>query len=407
MKKRIVIKGNNIIDGKNTDAIVKGCVVTEENKIIYVGKQENYQILPDDEIIEGEAIIPGLIDCHVHFCLNGEANYFQSFINSTLSTFAIQASVYAKRLLEGGFTTVRSVGEPGYMGISLRDCINHGIIPGPRIYTSGQILSITGGNADWLPQWIHSDIDLAMFSDGVEEIRKSVRKLVGSGVDFIKMLATAGVMGKGMEPGAQNYNYDEIETAVYEAHKLRKRIATHAEGLLGTKDCIKAGVDTIEHGIELDEEAIEMMKDKGTFLVPTLTAPHNINLHGVKAGIPELAVKKSMDAEKRHIKSFKKAYQAGVKIAMGTDTGTPFSRHGEGAKELELMVKQGVSPMEAIIFSTKGGSEAIGIEDKVGTIEVGKFADIVVLNDNPLDDITVLQNKKTIKAVIKNGIKEV
>ena len=407
MSSRIVIKGNNIIDGKHKDAINKGCVVIVENKILYVGKQEDCQILPEDEIIDGEAVIPGLIDCHVHFCLNGEANYFQSFLNSTLSTFAIQASVYAKRLLEAGFTTVRSVGEPGYMGISLRDCINQGSIPGPRIYTSGQLLSITGGNADWLPQWQHSDIALAMFSDGVEEVRKSVRKLVGSGVDFIKMLATAGVMGKGTEPGAQNYNYDEIKTAVYEAHKLRKKIATHAEGLLGTKNCIKAGVDTIEHGIELDDEAIEMMKDKGTYLVPTLVAPHNINIHGVKAGIPELAVKKSMEAEKRHIESFKKAYRAGVNIAMGTDTGTPFSRHGEGAKELELMVEQGASPMEAIIFSTKGGSEAIGIADKIGTIEVGKLADLVILNDNPLNDITILQNKKMIKTVIKNGIREV
>jgi len=247
-----------------------------------------------------------------------------------------------------------------------------------------------------------------MFSDGVEEVRKSVRKLIGSGVDFIKMLATAGVMGKGSEPGARNYNYEEIKTAADEAHKLGRKIATHAEGLSGTKDCIKAGVDTIEHGIELDDEAIQMMKDRGTILIPTLIAPHNINIHGVAAGIPELAVRrKSTLAEKKHINSFKKAYQACVKIAMGTDTGTPFSRHGEGAKELELMVRQGASPMDAIIFSTKGGSEAIGISDKVGTIEVGKLADILILKANPLEDIKILQNKEIIKKVIKNGIKEV
>jgi len=405
-KKRMILKGN-LINGIEKQAISNSCVVVEDNKIVWVGEEKDCLVSSQDEVIQGHTIMPGLIDCHIHFCLNGEADYFQSFLNSTLSTFALHATVYAKKLLEAGFTTVRSVGEPGHLGISLRDCINQGIILGPRIYTSGQILSITGGNADWLPQWIHSDISLAMFSDGVEEVRKSVRKLIGSGVDFIKMLATAGVMGKGSEPGARNYNYEEIKTAVDEAHKLGKKIATHAEGLSGTKDCIKAGVDTIEHGIELDDEAIQMMKDRGTFLIPTLVAPHNINIHGVAAGIPELAVKKSMIAEKKHINSFKKAYQSGTKIAMGTDTGTPFSRHGEGAKELELMVRQGASPMDAIIFSTKGGSEAIGISDKVGTIEAGKLADILILKANPLEDIKILQNKKIIIAIFKNGIREV
>lgn len=400
--KKLVIKGT-VIDGLNKEPLKQGVVVIEEKTITAIGKEGEVKIPEGAEVFQGKTIMPGMIDCHIHFCLNGEPGYSQLVLESTLSTYAIKAVVYAKRTIEAGFTTVRELGSPVYLGISLRDAIRKGVIPGPRVLTSGQPLSITGGHGTFLPPWLHSDCDLGLFADGTEEVRKAVRTLIGSGVDLIKLLATGGVMDIITSPGAQNYNLDELKVAAEEAHKLGKKVAAHVEGLSGAKDCIRAGIDTLDHGIELDDEAIQMMIDKGTFLVPTLLAPYNIAKHGVKGGIPEFAVKKSLEVIKEHTKSFKRAYHAGVKIAMGTDMGTPFSRHGENVKELELMVNNDMSPMEAIMATTRVASEALGLEKSIGTLEKGKLADLIILDGDPLTDITLLQKKELINLVMKEG----
>ena len=400
--KKIVIKGT-IIDGLNKEPLKQGIIVIEGKTITAIGKEGEVKIPEGAEVFQGKTIMPGMIDCHIHFCLNGEADFNQLIVQSSLSTYAIKAVNYAKKTIESGFTTVRELGSPAHIGISLRDAVKKGIIPGPRILTSGQPLSITGGHGTFLPPWIHSDFNLGLFADGVEEVRKAVRSLIGSGVDLIKLLATGGVMDIATSPGAQNYNLDELKVAAEEAHKLGRKVAAHVEGLSGTKDCIRAGIDTLEHGIELDDEAIQMMIDKGTFLVPTLLAPYNIAEHGVKGGIPEFAVKKDLEVIKVHTKNFTKAYQAGVKIAMGTDMGTPFSKHGENAKELELMVNNGMSLIDAIISTTRVASEAIGLEKSIGTLEKGKLADLIILEGDPLTDINLLQKKELIKLVMKEG----
>jgi len=400
--KKIVVKGT-LIDGLNKGPIKQGVIVIEGETITAIGKEGEVKIPEGAEVFQGKTIMPGMIDCHIHFCLNGEADFNQLIIQSSLSTYAIKAVNYAKRTIESGFTTVRELGSPAHIGVSLRDAVKKGIVPGPRILTSGQPLSITGGHGTFLPPWIHPDFNLGLFADGIEEVRKAVRALMGSGVDLIKLLATGGVMDIATSPGAQNYNLDELKVAAEEAHKLGKKVAAHVEGLNGAKDCIRAGIDTLEHGIELDDEAIQMMIDNGTFLVPTLLAPYNIAKYGVKGGIPEFAVKKDLEVIKVHTKNFTKAYQAGVKIAMGTDMGTPFSKHGENAKELELMVNNGMSPMDAIMSTTRVASEAIGLEKSIGTLEKGKLADLIILDGDPLTDITLLQKKELIKLVMKEG----
>ncbi len=405
---KIVVKGT-VIDGIHEEPIKKGVVIIEGNKITDVGEESSINIPKGAELIEGKTIMPGMIDCHLHFCLNGEADFGKLILETTMPMYGIRATVYAKRDIEAGFTTVREVGSPGYLGISLRDAVNKKIIPGPRILTAGRALSITGGHGTFLPPWIHMDdnLNLGIFADGSEEVRKAVRSLIGSGVDVIKLLATGGVMDVVTTPGAQNYNFEEIKVAVEEAHKLGKKITAHVEGLSGAKDCIKAGIDSIDHGIELDDEAVQMMKEKGTFLIPTLLAPYNIAEHGTKGGIAEYAVKKDLEVIERHKESFKRAYRTGVKIAMGTDTGTPFSKHGGNAKELELMVENGMTPMEAIMSTTRVASEAIGLEKSIGTLEKGKLADLIILDGDPLTDITLLQKKELIKLVMKEGEKVV
>jgi imidazolonepropionase-like amidohydrolase len=404
----LVVKGT-IIDGISAVPIKRGVVVIKEGNIIAIGKEAEVKIPEGAEVIEGKTIMPGMIDCHLHFCVNGEANFRDMLLETTMAMYAIKAAVYAKRDLEAGFTTVRAVGDPGYLGISLRDAVKKGIVQGPRILTAGRALSITGGHGTFFPPWIHPDDDLSfgLFADGVEEVRKAVRSLIGSGVDVIKLLATGGVMDVITKPGAQNFNFEEISAAVEEAHKLGKKITAHVEGLSGAKDCIRAGVDSLDHGIELDEEAVAMMREKGIFLIPTLLAPYNIAENGIKGGIPEYVVKKDLGVVGVHMNSFKKAYAAGVKIAMGTDTGTPFSRHGGNAKELELMVNNGMSPMEAIIATTRTASEAIGLSDQIGTLEKGKLADVLVIDGDPLKDITILQHGNLLKYVLKEGVKVV
>lgn len=404
--KKLVIKGT-IIDGIYKEPLKQGVIIVEGNTITDVGKEGEIKIPEDAEVIQEKTVMPGMIDCHVHLYVDGGADAFKTAAESTMSTLAIKATIHLKRSIEAGFTTLRSVGEPEYLGISLRDAVSKGLVLGPRILTSGQSLSITGGHGTKLLPWLHSDTIHGNFVDGVEEVRKSVRTLIGSGVDLIKILATGGVMDISTGPGAQNYNLDEIKVAVEEAHKFGKKVAAHVEGLNGAKDCIRAGVDTLEHGSELDDEAIQMMKDKGIFLVPTLIVGYNIQKYGIAGGMPEYAIEKEAQINEKSFKSFKRAYKAGVKIVMGTDAGAPFTYHGDNAKELEIMVNNGMKPIDAIMSVTRIASEAIGLSDKIGTLEKNKLADLLLVDGDPLKDITILQNKNLIRMVMKDGEKVV
>ena len=402
--RKLILKGK-FLDGISNKPTENGMIEIMNKTISYVGKERKIDKLSGDiNIIEGETIMPGMIDCHQHFHQNGEPDQQKIWIWTNMASLAIKATIYAKIELESGFTTVRAMGDPGDLGVSLRNAINEGIFKGPRILTCGQPLSITGGHGTHLPTWIqNSDFISTIFADGVEEVRKAVRYLIGTRVDLIKLLVTGGCMDISSEPGVQNYNYEEIDVAVREAHKFGRKVGVHVEGLSGLKDAIKAGVDTIEHGFDLNEEAIQIMKEKNIYLIPTLFAGHNIVKHGTESGIPEYAIIKAKKTLEKGVRSFINAYKNGVKIAMGSDIGTPFFPHGEAAKELESMVNCGMSNFDAILAVTKNASEVLGINDKVGTIEKGKMADLLVLNEDPLKDITILQKKDCIKAVIKEG----
>jgi len=280
--KKIILKGK-IFDGISDKLIEDGMVEIVDKKIAYVGQErKTNKSMEDISIIEGNTIMPGMIDCHHHLHENGGSDPQKNFIWTSQSSYAIRATIYAGIELEAGFTTVRDMGAPGFLGVSLRDAINEGIIKGPRILTCGQPLTPTAGHGTFFPSWIHSDINMDIFADGVEEVRKSVRYLISTGVDVIKLLATGGCMDIcSGEPGAQTYSYEEIDVAVREAHMKGKKVAVHAQGLSGAIDAIKAGADTIEHGDNLDEEAIQLMIKKNVYLIPTLFCGWNIAEHGV------------------------------------------------------------------------------------------------------------------------------
>ncbi len=395
-----VLKNMNLIDG-NGNFIEDAILVVEGSKVRRVGKN-NGKFPAKAEVLDMKkyTVLPGMVDSHVHLGGNGEPNRQLEMLKELLPMATLKAYVNAKNDLMAGFTTVRSMGDRGFLDISLKKAVENGLVDGPRMRVSGHALSMTGGHGDkWLaPEVTYSE--LGAIADGPDEMRKAARYQLKMGADVVKLMATGGVMSEGDEPGSPQFTEEEMRVAIEEAHKAGKKTAAHAQGTTGIKNAVRAGIDSIEHGIFLDDEAIQMMKEKGVFLVATLVAPYNIKKHGKKGGIPEFAVRKAEEIIDHHVDSFSRAYKAGVRIAMGTDAATPFNKHGENALELELMVKAGVKPMDAVMAATKWGAELLDMLDTIGTLEEKKEADIVAVKGNPLEDITLL---KDVKFVMKAG----
>lgn len=403
----IVYKDVDLINGcdnrveKNTNVVVEG------NKISYVGS--DIGIPEDARVIEakGQTLMPGLIDCHVHLDLGAEMDFPGQMLEEPAAMCIVRATERLGRYLPAGFTTIRVNGGLEHMATSLRDAVKNKIIKGPRIVAAGKYLSITGGHGQFFKTWVSVEDSLVDMVDGPEEIRKAIRTQIANGVDVIKFFNTGGVMDSASNPNGQEYTDEELSTIVSEAKKGGKRTSTHAHGVMGIKSAIKAGVDSIEHASMLDDECIEMLKESDSFIVPTLSPLHWIIAKGNDGGLPDYVMNKAKDLSEVAKNSFRMAYESKVNVAMGTDSGTPFNFHGKNALELELMTKNGMSPIDAIITATKKSAENLGLADSIGTIEVGKLADLILIDGDPLSDITLLQNESKIKVVMKEGEVEV
>jgi imidazolonepropionase-like amidohydrolase len=395
-----VLRNCNLVDG-NGNVLEDAMVVVEGSKIRQVSKN-NGKIPAGAEVLDmkGYTVLPGMVDSHVHLGGNGEPNRELDMLKELLPMTTLKAYVNAKADLMAGFTTVRTMGDRGFLDISLKKAIERGLVDGPRMKVSGEAISMTGGHGDrWLAPEVSAN-GYGVIADGPDELRKAARYQLKMGADFVKLMATGGVMSEGDEPGSPQLTEEEMRAAVEEAHKVGKKAAAHAQGTEGVKNAVRAGIDSIEHGIFLDDEAIGMMKERGVFLVATLVAPYNIKKYGREAGIPEHAVRKTEEIIGYHVNSFAKAYKAGVKIAMGTDAATPFNKHGQNVQELELMVNAGVKPMDAVMAATKFGAELLGMSNSIGTLENEKEADMIAVNGDPLKDIALLKN---VKFVMKAG----
>lgn len=340
--------------------------------------------------LTGCTVLPGLINAHVHLALDGGPDPNSSSFRDGLYGAAYKAVAAAERTLRAGVTTVRDLGAPGGMDIALRKAIEAGTLPGPRMLVAGESICMTGGHG-WTT---------GCEVDGPDEARKGARRQLKAGADVIKLMATGGVMTPGVEPGSPQLTEEEMRAAIEEAHKAGKRTATHAQGTTGIKNAIRAGIDSIEHGIFLDDEAIEMMLARGVYLVPTLVAPYHIVRGGVEAGIPAYAVEKAKRVIDSHLTSFDKARRAGVKIAAGTDAGTPLNPHGTLALEIELMVKAGMPVADALHAATDVAADCLGLADRIGSIAPGKYADLLAVRGDPLSDPSALYN---VAAVLKGG----
>jgi len=386
MKK--LFKGGHIFDGTGKLPYLSD-ILTKNGLIIDIGEG----IVCDDALkvdCSGKFLMPGLIDCHIHMCMKGSANADLWMSNMSRAEHVLHMVDNLYSHLKSGTTYIRDMGATNYDDIGLKKALKAGMFTGANFICSGSVICITGGHG-------HT---FGREADGVDECRKATREQIKAGADVIKFMATGGVLTGGVQPGSPQLTAEEMNVIVSEAKRADRMTATHAQGSLGIMDAIKAGVDSIEHGIFLNDEIIDEMLERGTWLVPTLIAPLAIIEAGVEAGIPAFAVEKSKMVYKPHLASFKKAYDAGVKIAMGTDAGTPFNFHGTSGREILLMIEAGMSPMDALCSATDKAAQLLRVDSERGTLTKGKVADILVLGENPLLSPEVLLNKKD---VYQNG----
>ncbi|SDJ96616.1 metal-dependent hydrolase family protein [Alkalibacterium thalassium] len=404
---KTAINNGRLIDGLGGQPVSDGLFVFEGNTLLYAGEAEGYTLTGDETIVDagGGTILPGLIDAHVHVMMEFEG--VQKRLETPFSYRFYQAAQYMRKTLDAGITSVRDA-----LGADLgvKKAVEEGLIAGPRLQLSINALTITGGHGDGYTT-SGQTVELLQANypgmpdgraDGVEEVRKKVRELLRAGAEVIKVHATGGVLSPTDHPEFTQFSLEELKVIVEEA-RFRKgvRVMAHAQGAEGIKQAVRAGIHSIEHGIFLDDEAIDLMKENGTFLVPTLLAPVSVLELAEESGMPDSAVEKSKEVIEIHKESVTKAHKAGVKIAMGTDAGV--MPHGLNLRELELMTDVGMTPMEAIVATTKTAAECLGWEDKVGTLEKGKLADIVIVKGDPLEDIASLADTDTIQYVVKDG----
>jgi imidazolonepropionase-like amidohydrolase len=349
-------------------------------------------------------VLPGLIDCHTH--LSARADRYNEIYRFKDTPFdhAIYGVVNARKTLEAGFTTVRDVGSPPFLAVDLRNTINEGYIPGPRIVASGPGISITGGHGDlnnFSPQ-----MRVSMFpeernfqiADGADQLRHVVRAQVKYGVDVVKILATGGVLSKGDSPGAPQYTFDELKVAAETAHMAGRKIAAHAHGTEGIKNAILAGIDSIEHASLIDDEGIRLAKEHGTYLVMDIYNDDYLLNEAPKFDLPQENIDKEKMVGRLQRENFEKAVKAGVKMAFGTDAGV--YPHGDNAKQFYYMVKFGMTPAQAIRAATSSAADLIGRAADVGTVEPGKYADIIAVQSDPLADVRALEH---VDFVMKGG----
>lgn len=396
---RTVIYVGHLLDAKSGKTLANQQIVIEGDKIVSVGPSSGLGAKAGHSIIDlsKATVLPGLIDAHVHLTFSPD-NFGYESLGISIPREALIGARNAKITLEAGFTTVRNVAADGYTDVALRDAINAGDVPGPRMLVSGPALGITGGHCDenLLPYEYHYSADGV--ADGVPAVQHKVRENIKYGADLIKVCATGGVMSKGDDPHASQYTQEEMHAIVADAHRLGRKVAAHAHGAEGVRWASDAGVDSVEHGHLMDDASIATLKKNGTYLVPTLYLLDWNRENMAKRNVPDYIQKKMQMVGAEAENNAKKAFQSGVKIALGTDAAV--YPHGLNAHEFEVYTRLGMTNLQAIQSSLISGADLLGWSDKVGTIEPGKWADIIAVDGDPLTDIKVLQH---VRFVMKGG----
>jgi imidazolonepropionase-like amidohydrolase len=396
--KRTLIKAGHVLDVKTGKVADDQTIVVVGDTIQSIAASASLAAQANDTVVDLSrmTVMPGLIDVHTHLTMNTEFDPYRE-LTSTDAREAINGVVNARATLMAGFTSVRNVGAGGYVDVDLRDAINSGQVPGPHLQVSGPALGITGGHCDdnLLPFRYHEVGDGV--ADGIAAVQQKVRQNIKYGADVIKICATGGVLSKGDDPQASQYTLEEMKAIVADAHRLGRKVAAHAHGAQGILWASMAGVDSVEHGSYINDEAIAELKKNGTYLVPTLYLEDWMVENG---HLPPFYHQKMVDVSAVAKNNIKRAMQAGVKIALGTDAAV--YPHGLNAHELDVYVNQlGMAPLTALQTATINAADLMGWSAKTGTLEPGKWADIIAVEKNPVDDVKVLQD---VKFVMKGGV---
>lgn len=401
---RTLIHCGSLIDGKSNEAQSQVTIVVEGNKITAIDKGFT-KAGKDDKLIDlsKKTVMPGLIDMHVH--LEGETNKDQALQRFTMNKadVAFKSTIFAKKTLMAGFTTVRDLGGSG-VNTSLRNAVNQGLIVGPRIFSAGKSIASTGGHADPTNGYREDLMGDPGPKEGVinspEEARQAVRQRYKDGSDLIKITATGGVLSIAKDGSGPQFTAEELAAIVETAKDYGFHTAAHAHGAEGMKRAVEAGITTIEHGTKMTEEVMDLMIKKGTYYVPTISAGRFVAEKAKEPGYYHpLVVPKALEIGPQIQQTFAKAYKRGVKIAFGTDAGV--FPHGDNGKEFTYMVEAGMPALEAIKSATTVAAGVLGMADKIGTIEVGKLADIVGTDENPLQNIKTMEK---VSFVMKDGV---
>jgi imidazolonepropionase-like amidohydrolase len=394
--KMVAIRAGRLLDVKTGKTLSNQVIVIQDDKIVSVGSSTQ---IPAGALmidLSHATVLPGLIDAHTH--ITGTTNFGYSRLGISIPREALNGARNARVTLDAGFTTIRNVGASGFTDVALRDAINAGDVPGPRMLVSGPALSITGGHCDdnLLPFEWHAQSEGV--ADGVEAVQKKTREIIKYGADLIKVCATGGVLSHGDNPQASQFTLEEMKAIVADAHRLGRKVAAHAHGAQGIRWASEAGVDSIEHGSYIDDAAIAEMKQNGTYLVPTLYLADWFLANAERIGTPPELIAKGREVMPAARKNIARAFAAGVKVGFGTDAAV--YPHGLNAHEFAVMVKLGLTPLQAIQAATINDADLLGWSDKVGTLEPGKWADIVAVDGDPLADVTTLER---VKFVMKGG----
>lgn len=383
-----------VVDGLGSSRD-KGAILIHKDRITAVGAMRDVRIPRNVRRIDGRGltVLPGLIDCHVHLCLGGEADVVGTVEKEFAQVTLLKAAEMARRTIDAGFTTVRDLGFRDHSVFALKLAIDSGLVKGPHILAAGLAICMPGGHARFIGRE----------AAGAESVRTAVRDQVAAGAQVIKVIASGGVLTPGTSPDDAQMTVDELRAAVDEARHHGCPVAAHAHSARGMKNAVQAGVNSIEHATLMDDDARAMMKARGVYMVPTLSALATTAACGRGCGIPPSAMEKAKSMVTRHEQSFKKAHTNGLAIALGTDAGTPFNYHGDNAQELERMARLGMTPMEALIAATSSAARLLGIDRERGTIEVGKVADLLIVEGNPVRRIDLLMKTNRIAGVMRGG----